>query len=206
MFDLAEADLGRGPILDCPGGGSSFAAEARALGADVVSVDPIYAVAPEELAARALADTDRANEFIQTNIERYVWRFVQSHDHWLELRRGGARRFAADIVAHPDHYVAAELPELPFADGSFDLALSSHLLFTYADRLDFDFHVAAFLELVRVAREVRAYPLVDYGANRYPELEQLRERLALDEVESDVRRVSYEFQRGADAMLVLRRH
>ena len=35
--------------------------------------------------------------------------------------------------------MTAALPDLPFPDDAFDLVLSSHLLFTYADRLDADF-------------------------------------------------------------------
>lgn len=203
MFDLTDADLTDGPVLDCPGGGGSFAAEARALGAHVISVDPLYAAPPQELAERTLRDTDRSSEFIGENLERYVWTFFRSRDHHLESRRGGARIFATDILEHPELYVSAELPELPFDDGQFTLALSSHLLFTYADRLDFDFHVAALTELARVAQQVRAYPLVDYGAHRYAELEDLRARLEARELTSEIRRVPYEFQRGANEMLVL---
>jgi ubiquinone/menaquinone biosynthesis C-methylase UbiE len=41
-----------------------------------------------------------------------------------------AARFGTDLTAHPDRYVAALLPPLPFPDNSFDLVLTSHLLFT----------------------------------------------------------------------------
>lgn len=203
MFDLTDADLLAGPVLDCPGGGASFAAEARALGADVISVDPLYAVPAKELAGRTLRDTHRSSEFIGENLERYVWTFFRSRDHHLEHRRGGTRIFATDIVEHPELYVAAELPELPFEDRQFTLALSSHLLFTYADRLDFDFHFEALTELARVAEQVRAYPLVDYGAHRYAEIDELRARLETHGLTSEVRRVPYEFQRSANEMLVL---
>ena len=37
-------------------------------------------------------------------------------------------------------YVEAELPTLPFADRSFDLALCSHLLFLYSVQLGEEFH------------------------------------------------------------------
>lgn len=203
MFDLTDADLMAGPVLDCPGGGASFAAEARALGAHVVSVDPHYAAPAQELAERTLRDTDRSSEFIGENLERYVWTFFRSRDHHLEHRRAGARIFATDIVEHPQLYVAAELPKLPFEDRKFTLALSSHLLFTYADRLDFDFHLEALTELARVAEQVRAYPLVDYGAHRYSEIEELRACLELRGLTSQIRSAPYEFQRGANEMLVL---
>jgi len=44
--------------------------------------------------------------------------------------------FLADREAHPERYLAASLPELPFASGSFDLVLSGHLLFSYAPVAD----------------------------------------------------------------------
>ena len=50
-------------------------------------------------------------------------------------------------------YVTASLPRLPLRDGQFDLALCSHLLFLYSDRLSFEFHLASIEELLRVAGE-----------------------------------------------------
>ena len=204
MFDLDDEALGRRPILDCPGGASSFAAEVRARGGEVTSVDPLYALPPEVFAARARADVRRSNRFVRDNIERYVWPFFSSLDDPLARRGAGCERFIADRTASPDAYVAAALPTLPFADDAFALVLSSHLMFSYADRLDHGFHLDALRELARVcAGEVRVYPLVDVGAAPYPRLADLRETLLAEGLNSELRRVPYEFQRGADRMLVL---
>src|SRR5258707_8089020 len=43
MFALDDADLMAGPVLDCPGGASSFGAQVRGGGGRGVSADPIYA-------------------------------------------------------------------------------------------------------------------------------------------------------------------
>ena len=74
-------------------------------------------------------------------------------------------RFLADYrQAEPfGRYIAAELPQLPFADGVFDLAVCSHFLFLYSQHLSEDFHVASLAELCRVAREVRVFPLLELG-------------------------------------------
>ena len=56
--------------------------------------------------------------------------------------------------------VAGDARALPFADGEFDLALSSHLLFLYSAQLGKDFHLQSMFELCRVAREVRVFPLL----------------------------------------------
>ena len=55
------------------------------------------------------------------------------------------------------------LPDLPFDDGAFDLALSSHLLFLYSEQFDLGFHVRALEEMLRVAAEVRVFPLLQGG-------------------------------------------
>lgn len=39
--------------------------------------------------------------------------------------------------------VAARWPDLPFGDGAFDIALSSHLLFLYSAQFDLAFHIRA---------------------------------------------------------------
>jgi hypothetical protein len=83
--------------------------------------------------------------------------------------------------------------------------LSSHLLFTYADRLDAGFHLAALLELVRVGREVRVYPLVDQAGRPLPELlREVVDGVAAAGVTATAEPVGYEFQRGARSMLRLR--
>jgi hypothetical protein len=80
--------------------------------------------------------------------------------------------------------------------------LSSHFLFTYADRLDARFHVAALRELYRVARgEVRAFPLLEQGGRAV--LGLLGAVLAELDLPCCVRPVDYEFQRGGNQMLVL---
>lgn len=204
MFDLDDETLRGSRILDCPGGCASFAAEARDLGARVTSVDPVYATDPDALAERARADVARGNRFVRENIGRYTWPYFESPEAHMRHRTEGCERFVADRAANPEAYVAGSLPALPFDDDAFDLALTSHLLFTYADRLGHAFHVRSLRELARVsAGEVRAYPLVDVAALPYPRLDELRADLRDAGLESEVRRVPYEFQRGADRMLVV---
>ena len=204
MFDLAPGDLD-GSVLDCPGGGASLTAEVCATGGDAVAVDVAYRAAPARLAARAVQEAERGNAYVAGNAQRYVWDHFPTVEHHARARLQAAQRFAADVTAHPGRYVAAALPDLPFADASFDLVLCSHLLFTYADRLDHGFHLRALLELVRAARtQVRVFPLLDHtGASDPDGLDALREQLKARGVTSEVRRVPYEFQRGGHHMLVL---
>ncbi|NMI03273.1 hypothetical protein HF638_04765 [Paenibacillus sp. SZ31] len=108
---------------------------------------------------------------------------------------------------YPDRYVASVLPELTFANEQFDLTLSAHFLFTYAGRLDVDFHVATVMELLRVTkREVRIFPTVDMSGDRYKHMDALK--LILEERGCTVSEepTAYEFQRNAHTMLQIVKH
>lgn len=122
------------------------------------------------------------------------------------MRRAAGTRCAADIRRHPNRYVAGRLPELPFAKASFELVLSSHLLFSYADRLDFAFHRQAICELMRVTRgELRIFPLMAMGSPLpYPRLDALLAELRGDKIIGRVIKVDYEFQASGNQMLVCR--
>jgi SAM-dependent methyltransferase len=206
VFGLSAADLA-GRVLDCPGGGSSATAGLRARGADAVAVDPAYAVPLDELAARLAGELARGEAWTRSRADAYVWDWFGDVDVHTRSRRESARLFVADRRAHPERYVAAALPSLPFDDGAFDLVLSSHLLFTYADRLDRAAHLAALREMARVCRgEVRVYPLLDSTGARLDGLvDALVGDLAAVGLRADLRPTRYEFQRGARQLLVVRR-
>jgi len=166
MFNLDPAQWRDARVLDCPGGPGSLSAELRARGVDVTAVDPLYALGEPELRQRALADLEAAlaalasSQDIRPDFDLALCR--KEHMEALEA-------FLRDRHAHPDRYVAASLPQLPFADQSFDLVVCGHLLFCYAPRsagglmnepgLDLAWHRQALGELQRVSRcSLRLYP------------------------------------------------
>jgi SAM-dependent methyltransferase len=207
MFALSEADLS-GAVLDCPGGAASFTATALVRGLDVTAVDPAYAGgegALRVLGEHAASEAERGHAFLLAHAHRFVWTYFQDPAERLRQRTAAAADFAASVLTHPQRYVPGAVPHLPFPDRSFDLVLSSHLLFTYSDRLDAAFHLAALREMARVSRgQVRIFPLLGHvDGEPYPHLEHLRDALAGDGISSQVRRVDYEFQHGGDEMLVL---
>lgn len=53
------------------------------------------------------------------------------------------------------------LSKLPFPDQSFDLALCFNILFVEEEKPAEDYRLSSVLELIRVASEVRIFPLVD---------------------------------------------
>jgi hypothetical protein len=200
MFDLTELP---DSVLDCCAGGASFTAEAVERGVDAIAVDPAY-----ELPAAELVDTVRRSlpataGIVDEHAGSFVWNWYGSPERKDELRIEAADRFLQDVSIAPERYVPGSLPKLPFGDGRFDLVLCSHLLFTWADKYDRDWHLASLRELVRVSRsEVRIFPLVQQGAG--DPVDYLPDLLAeLAGVTSEIRKVPYEFQAGADEMLVL---
>ena len=216
MFRLTNEDVCRGRVLDCPGGAASFSAEATRLGADVVSVDPVYALPTDVLAARSRRSVDDAVAFSRDNPQLFSWTFFRSPAHHAQVRRDACETFVRDIAAaradaaggRSARYVAGALPALPFADEEFALTLSSHLLFVYDDRIDLESTVAAIAEMVRVTRregEVRVFPLVSATGGRSALVDRVRERLARAGLASTVERVWYEAQRGGNELLRVRR-
>ena len=201
MFGL-PADASPGTVLDCSAGGASFAAET---GDDVVAVDPSYAAGRAALAdgvRAALADGDR---IIAAHADRFDWSWYGERAARAAMRTAAAAAFLADLARRPGRYVAGALPHLPLRTGSVDLALCSHLLFTWADRFDEHWHRRALLDLARVARrEVRVYPLVVQGTgDPVPFLDGLCADLHAAGLPTTLQRVPYRFQRGADQMLVV---
>ena len=82
-------------------------------------------------------------------------------------REKAYRGFVADYRQHGHaRYIETEFPNSRFADGQFDLALVSHFLFLDDEQLDYDFHKHTLLELLRIAREVRLFPLVNMRTER----------------------------------------
>ena len=210
FFDLEPSTLSHTAVLDVAAGPSSFVAEACRSGVDAVALDPLYGNRPETL--RAHVELDYAHMFKRMRKRgqrtRFVFKSFRSIAHAERDRRAAAARFLTDYQAHFAHgrYFGAALPKLPFLDASFDLVLCAHLLFIYPAQFDFEFHVAACRELMRVARtEVRIHPVCGPDGQPYPQLPALLAALQGCGIAAAVRAVDYEFFAGANSMLVLRR-
>lgn len=205
MFSLSAADQ-YGRILDCGGGPASFNGELAAYGGNVVSIDPLYALPGRAIEQRI----EETFTVVMTELYRYrdsfVWTHVPSVAELGQRRMEAMRRFLRDYPAgmNEGRYIHASLPDLPFAHGSFDLALSSHFLFLYSNQLDLTFHVEALLEMLRVAAEVRVFPLLQMDGTPSTHLPLVVEAMAAHDIKTTVQPVPYEFQRGGNQMLCLR--
>jgi hypothetical protein len=209
QFFALDPTLLRGrDVLDVAAGPSSFTAEACARKINAVAVDPSYGSPFETLSSRVQSDYDQMCALVRAKRRLFRFKTFGTIEAAEADWRAASQRFLADYEAHFIHnrYVGGSLPRLPFFDGTFDLVLCAHLLFTYAARFDFDWHLAACRELVRVtADEVRIYPLCGADGKPYPGLARLRRELRETGITSEVRAVGHEFLVGAGAMLTLRR-
>lgn len=197
MFALTDGDLA-GAILGCGDGPASFNAEATALGYRVVSCDPIYTFSAGEIERRVEECYDTVISQVKQKRDDFVWDHFCDPDHLGECRLNAMRRFLADFEKGKKErrYVPASLPQLPFRDGQFPLALVAHFLFLYSQQLDLDFHIASLEDLLRVAGEVRVFPLLGLDSRWSPHVGPVREYLERAGFEVQIVSGEYEFQRA----------
>jgi SAM-dependent methyltransferase len=202
MFGLSESDFA-GRILGCGDGPASFNAEAKALGCAVTSCDPIYDFSTEEIRQRVEESYEPVMSQLRLQQEGFVWDYFQDPDHLGRARMSAMRLFLADFAQGKaeGRFVTAALPCLPFEAGQFDLALCSHLLFLYSSQLTLKFHLASIEELLRVATEVRIFPLITLERRASPYVKSVMLSLTEKGYTAEIRSVSYEFQRGGNQML-----
>ncbi|MEO0852263.1 MAG: SAM-dependent methyltransferase [Cyanobacteria bacterium J06648_11] len=202
MFGLTDRELDRA-IVDCGGGPASFNAALTQQGGRVTSCDPLYRCETGQIRQQVEVTFAQILEQVKCNRDRYVWRDIASPEHLGETRMQAMSAFLDDYDRgkQEGRYVVGALPDLPFAPRQFELGLCSHFLFTYGDRFSLDFHVAAMLDMLRVATEIRVFPLVDLSGQPSPLLDPARQALCDVGYQSDVMKTAYEFQRGGNHFL-----
>lgn len=202
MFALSDSDLA-GSILGCGDGPASFNAAATKRGLRVVSVDPLYRFSADDIRGRLDATYERIMAETQQNAGEFVWSVIPSVDDLGRVRMAAMSEFLADFPAgrRDGRYLDGELPSLPFDDRTFDLAVCSHLLFLYSTQLGEAFHHSALLELCRVARQVRVFPLLALGGAPSPFVASSTQMLRERGYDVTIERVPYEFQRGGNEMM-----
>jgi hypothetical protein len=205
MFGLTEVDLGL-RILGCGDGPAAFNSVLTKQGGNIVSADPIYVFDAEQIRSRISETYETVMAQMRENQNDYVWGAISSVEQLGRLRMSAMETFLADFDAGKNNgrYTPGELPSLPFENGKFDIALSSHFLFLYSAHLSAEFHLQALHEMLRVAREVRVFPILTLDGTSSPHLQFVNEHLTNHGFAVEVKRVSYEFQRGGNEMLVIK--
>lgn len=202
MFQLSDDDLQR-KILACADGPAGFNAKMTERGHRVVSCDPLYRFSKAQIERQIDEAFDDILAQTRNNQDLFVWNDIRSIDELGRVRRSAMDNFLSDYDRgkREGRYVVAELPTLPFAAQTFDLAICSHFLFLYSPILSLAFHQEAITAMCAVAREVRLFPLLTYDAQPSPYAEPIMAGLKKAGRKVSIERVAYEFQRGGNQML-----
>jgi hypothetical protein len=201
MFDLKPNFLSK-KVLGCGDGPAAFNSVGNAFGGNITSIDPIFSLSKKDIEKRINETFGEVINQTKLNADKFNWEMYGSVEALGKIRMKSMLQFLNDFEQglEEGRYIAAELPNLPFADNAFDLALCSHFLFLYSDHLDLDFHLKAIDEMLRVASEVGIFPVVDLNANRSVHLDAVLEKYQ----NSELVKVNYEFQKGGMQMLKIK--
>lgn len=202
MFNLKAEDL-NGRILEFGAGATSFNAELSELGKSVISIDQAYALSLDQLKTYVNETFKDTLTAIEKNKEHYNLKPYGDVESLVNKRKQGLARFFSDYdkgLAEGRYLPYQGLP-LPFEDYSFNLAIVSHHLFVNYEGQTVAEHLDTIIELLRVAGEVRIFPLIDrFGQNSNllgPVLLALQER----DISVEVKEVSSQLQPTGNAML-----
>ena len=206
MFALTEYDLSK-RILGAADGPASFNAELTERSGSVISLDPIYGLSPEDIQQRFDQVLPDIMMQVGASPKDWIWDYHSSPAQLRERRIEVTNRFIKDFSTAKDspRYVEGTLPNLPFSDNSFELALCSHFLFLYADRFPLEFHIRSIVEMLRVAPEVRIFPIIQLDLKRPTFLNKLIANLEDDNCVTSIEKVDYELQKGGNEMLRISR-
>ncbi|MGA1871633.1 MAG: SAM-dependent methyltransferase [bacterium] len=202
MFSLSEKDLGK-RILACGDGPASFNCILTKRGGHVISTDPLYSLDADAIKSRIHETYETVLEQTRKNKNEFVWTHIPSVEELGRVRMKAMNYFLSDYTEGlaQKRYIKASLPNLPFGDREFDIALCSHFLFLYSDQFSADFHLTSIKELCRVAYQVRIFPLLELGSKKSRHLDGIVTLLTQDGYKVHIEKVSYEFQKGGNEML-----
>ncbi|RJP57165.1 MAG: SAM-dependent methyltransferase [Candidatus Auribacter fodinae] len=206
MFRLTDSDLAK-RILSCGDGPAGFNAVMRQNGRTVVSCDPIYVFSAVEIESQIEKTFPTVMDQLRKNKDDYVWDQFHCPEEVGHARMQAMKLFLSDFEhgKTEGRYVSDSLPELSFADDAFDIAVCSHLLFLYSAQLSLDFHVRSIREILRVARDVRIFPVLELGGKTSRHLNAVIASLKEEGYNIELKSVDYEFQKNGNQMMSVKR-
>ena len=202
MFNLTHSDLEK-RIIGVGDGPASFNAEMNQIDKRVISIDPLYVFNGEAIKRQFYRVIDDVIEQVKQTYKDWTWTYHKSPDDLKTNRIKALKNFLCDYEKGKvaGRYIVAELPNLGSKDEQFDLALCSHFLFLYSDHFDYSFHRESLYEMLRIATEVRVFPLLSLALNASHHLKPLARDLKKDGFWVKIEKVDYELQRGGNEML-----
>jgi SAM-dependent methyltransferase len=202
MFDLSPDEM-NSRILEYGCGPSAVNAQQASHKHQVISCDPLFVLDKDTLSSKAVMIFSGMAEEVKNERERFDFSRSGSLEHLIAERQEGMKQFFADYEQgkKEERYLGITDYHLPFADFTFDFALSSHYLFADLDDQTVEFHLTVIRELARVAKEVRIFPLIDREGNTSEFLGPVLLGLQQDNYGVEVREVDFHLHKTGNAML-----
>ncbi len=207
MFSLSSNDLDRS-ILGCGDGPANFNYHMNKMGKQIISVDPIYQFTKNEIKLRIDKTFETIIEQTKKNRNEFIWNKIKSIEELGKVRKEAMELFLSDyeLGKKEERYIYGNLPEIQFKTKQFDIALCSHFLFLYSKKLSYQFHIDSIRELLRVAKEVRIFPILELGTKVSRHFNKICTHLKKMGIETEVVNVEYEFQKGGNQLLKIGRN
>jgi hypothetical protein len=205
MFSLTDSDLNK-QIISFGDGPASFNYEMTKQNKSVTSIDPIYQFSKKDLKKRIEETKDTVIKQMRENQNNFIWTSIKNVDELESIRMNAMFDFISDfeLGLNEKRYIHHELPERTnFEEQTFDLGLSSHFLILYS-KLGLDFHIKSITEMLRICKEVRIFPILNLNAEKSEVLNGIKEEYKKD-YNISIEPVNYEFQKGGNKMLKIRR-
>lgn len=205
MFNLTVSDLDK-HIISFGDGPASFNFEMTSLKKNVVSIDPVYRFSADELQLKIKETKDIVIDQTKNNLENFVWTKIKNIHELEKIRLSAMDNFLQDfeIGKTENRYVNHEMPyKTNFEDLTFDLGLSSHFLILYS-QLGLEFHISSITEMLRIAKEIRIFPVLNLDAKKSELLDNLVKHFETS-FRVDIEKVDYEFQKKGNEMLTMKR-
>ncbi len=205
MFRLTENDLNK-QIISFGDGPASFNFEMQESYTPVASIDPIYQFSKKDIEKRIEETKETVMNQMKENQDNFIWSSIKNVEELEEIRMQAMSDFLADfdLGKKQSRYIYHELPgKTIFEEQTFDIGLSSHFLILYS-KLGLDFHIDSISEMLRICKEVRIFPLLNLNAEKSEVLEGIIEAFG-NEFKVSVEKVEYEFQKGGNEMLRIKR-
>jgi hypothetical protein len=206
MFNLTDSDLDK-RIISFGDGPASFNYEMTILGKSIVSIDPIYQFSKNDLRIRIKETKDIVIEQTKNNLQNFVWTKIKNINELEQIRLSAMENFLQDFEngKKESRYINHEMPnKTNFDNLTFDLALSSHFLILYS-QLGLEFHISSLTEMLRVAKEIRIFPILNLDAKKSELLDNLIQHFEKDFILT-IEKVDYEFQKNGNEMLTIKRN
>jgi hypothetical protein len=178
----------------------------HAMGKRVTSIDPLYQFSADDIRKRIDETCVEVIGQMRANADKFVWNNIRDVEELREIRMRAMNHFLEDFNygCSQERYINHAMPtQTPFADNAFELGLSSHFLLLY-DNLGLKFHTEAIQEIMRICAELRIFPILNLNTAEPAFFGELLDVLGLN-FNIDIQKVDYEFQKGGNQMLIIKR-